>query len=51
MTVEFLCEGEPNSGLLCSNSEMGLCLLRNDQTDIGGDVVWNIMNKMLCEAD
>lgn len=50
MTVEFSCENNPDSGLLCWNLEMGLCLLRTDLTDIGGDLRWNIMNKMLCEA-
>ena len=47
MTVEFSCENIPDSGLLCSDSEMGLCLL---QTNVSGDLTWNIVKKMLCEA-
>jgi hypothetical protein len=37
--------------LLCSNPEMDLCIMRTDLTDVGGGMVWQIMNPMLCEAE
>jgi hypothetical protein len=37
--------------LLCSNPEMDLCIMRTDLTDVGGGLMWNIMEPMLCEAE
>jgi hypothetical protein len=51
MTKVLSCELIPDSGLLCGNSELGLCILRTDLTDVGGGLTWNIMNPMLCEAE
>jgi hypothetical protein len=36
MTKELSCELDPDSGLLCSNSELGLCVLHTDLTEVGG---------------
>jgi hypothetical protein len=51
MTKVLSCELNPDSGLLCSNSELGLCILRTNLTDVGGGLTWNIMNPMLCAAE
>jgi hypothetical protein len=50
-TKELSCELSSNSGLLCSNPELDLCILRTDLTDVGGGFRWNIMNPILCEAE
>jgi hypothetical protein len=50
MTKVLSCELDPDSGLLCSNSELGLCILRTDLTGVGEGKMWNIMNPTLCEA-
>jgi hypothetical protein len=50
MTKELSCEFIPDSGLLCGNSEIGLCVLRTDLTDVGGGKMWNLVSTMLCEA-
>lgn len=50
MTKELSCEISSDTGLLCSNSELGLCVLRTDLSEVGGGNMWNIMNPMLCEA-
>jgi hypothetical protein len=49
-THELSCELIPDSGLLCSNSDLDLCLLRTDMSDVNVSDRWNIVNPMLCEA-
>jgi hypothetical protein len=50
MTKELSCEIIPESGLLCGNSELGLCVLRTDMSAVNGSDRWNIMSPILCEA-
>jgi hypothetical protein len=50
MTKELSCEIIPDSGLLCSNSELGLCVLRTNMSAVNVSDIWNIVNPMLCEA-
>jgi hypothetical protein len=49
-THELSCESIPDSGLLCGNSDLDLCILRTDMSDVNVSDMWNIVNPMLCEA-
>jgi hypothetical protein len=39
---ELSCELIPDSGLLCGNSDLDLCLLRTDMSDVNVSDTWNL---------